>query len=64
LKTAIFLQATEDKDYHAKRKALSSAFFKSKLQRMTVIIKEVIFKHLRETEKIEIVDLVKFTTDI
>jgi len=64
VKNAIFIQATEDEDYHSKRKALSAAFFKSKLQRMTVIIKEVIFRHMRETKDLDIVDLVTFTTDL
>jgi len=44
---SIVFQDTFDKDYVAKRKSLSSAFFKQKLVYMTSLFKENIFDELR-----------------
>lgn len=46
--TSIVFQATDDPIYPDKRKALSGAFFKSKLVGMTRIIKEVTLKVIKE----------------
>lgn len=49
---SILFMQTKDPTYNDKRKALSGAFFKSKLLDMTKIIKEVTLKeikHIQET---------------
>ena len=46
---SILVQATEDKDYLPKRKALSAAFFKKKLSLIIEIVKQVTIGYLSET---------------
>lgn len=64
MRMPIFLQPTEDHDYAPKRKALSSAFFKAKMQRMTSIIKAVVMKYLQDTKDQEVIDLPTLTSEI
>jgi len=46
--SSIVFQATEHPTYIDKRKALSGAFFKSKLLGMTKIIKEITLKEIKD----------------
>ena len=61
---------TEDEKYPGRRKTLSQAFFKSKLEMMSTIIKEVTLQHIRLTfadMKIgdsKVLDMVKFARDL
>lgn len=48
--TGIVFQATEDPTYADRRKALSAAFFKSKLLGMTKIIKETTLKVIKDIQ--------------
>lgn len=61
---AIFWQATEEDTYHARRKVLSQAFFKSKLLTLIEIIKEVTMRHLNDTDKENEVDIPQFTMQL
>jgi len=61
---AIFWQATEEPTYHARRKTLSQAFFKSKLPSLIEIIKEVTMRHLRDTDKATEINLPMFTMEL
>jgi len=61
---SIILQATEDKDYMPKRKALSAAFFKKKLSLIIEIVKEVTLDYLTETKDQTEIDLYQFTTEL
>jgi len=61
---------TEDAAYPTRRKALSNAFFKSKLEMMSTVIKEVTLQHIALTlnglkiGESKVVDMVKFTRDL
>ncbi len=57
---------TYSENYADKRKALSAAFFKSKLLSMTKIIKEVTLKEIKRLQKMPSneVDLVLMTIDL
>ena len=59
--TAIFFQKSEDKNYMPKRKLMSAAFFKSKLGSLIEIIKDIMYKHLRETHDQTEVNIAHFT---
>jgi hypothetical protein len=59
--TAIFFQKSEDKTYMPKRKLMSAAFFKSKLGSLIEIIKDIMYKHLRETHDQTEVNISHFT---
>ena len=61
---SILLQATEDKDYMPKRKALSAAFFKKKLSLIIEIVKQVTIGYLSETKQKTEIDLYQFTTEL
>ena len=58
------MQATEDKDYLPKRKALSAAFFKKKLSLIIEIVKQVTIGYLSETKQKTEIDLYQFTTEL
>ena len=59
---SIIFQATCEPDYTPKRKALSSAFFKSKLKSFEEIIKNVTYKQLAESQ--EMINLPMFFLDL
>ena len=62
---SILFEVTESAHYGDKRKALSAAFFKSKLIAMTKIIKEVTMKEIKRLQSNDLnVDLVKMTIDL
>ena len=61
---AIFWQATEEPTYHARRKTLATAFFKSKLPTLIEIIKEVTMRHLNDTDKDTEVNIPVFTMEL
>jgi cytochrome P450 len=48
---SVVFQATEHAQYTEKRKALGSAFFKSKLEGMTQIIKQVTLMEIKSLQK-------------
>jgi hypothetical protein len=67
LETNISALATNSEEYAPRRKALSTAFFKSKIEIMSLIIKEVTLQHIKETigglkvGDVKTLDLVVFT---
>ena len=55
--TGIVFQATEDPTYSDRRKALSAAFFKSKLLGMTKIIKETTLKVIKDIQSSNLTEI-------
>jgi hypothetical protein len=70
LYTNVSAMSTNDPEYPIRRKALSTAFFKSKLEMMSTVIKEVTLHHISKTfEGMQVgeskkLDAVKFFRDL
>ena len=63
IRRSIIFKPSEDPEYIPQRKAVSSAFFKSKLIALTSIIKNVSLNYIKnmQEEKAEQIDVVKFS---
>jgi cytochrome P450 len=64
---SILFQSGRDQNYVEKRKALSGAFFKSKLVQMTETIKKVTLDHIRQLQAQgdgQVVNMARVTTEL
>jgi len=61
---SIINKATEDSDYHANRKAISSAFMKKKMMIMIQTIKNCTLEMLKETENDKEINIAEFTNKL
>jgi len=61
---SILFQKTDDEDYKAKRKDLSSAFSKKEMKEICETIKKVSLEHMRETHSEEVIDLPAYMIEL
>jgi cytochrome P450 len=62
--TNIVFMETFHKDFSEKRKALSTAFFKSKLTKITTVIKDEVLEFIKTMCTSKEIDIVKFLSEL